>query len=290
MHSPTPHVRTPARHKAVAGAAALTLLLAGCGTAQAPALTAEPTPETPYGHVHGIHADPATGKVLVASHHGLFDAGSGVPKQVGPTIDLMGSTTGKDGTLYASGHPGPGTDLPNPVGLIRSPDGGRTWETLSLSGESDFHAMTATGDRLLGFDGQLRTTTDGDTWTVLEAGFLPYALAGSPKGTAVLATTEQGVWRSADSGKSWSAPAGGPVLQTATFADRDTAVGITPDGTVYTSPDAGKRWEAVGSAEVRPAAVDAGYAKDGALNIWVADDDGIHLSTDGGTTFIPLDL
>ncbi len=45
--------------------------------------------------------------------------------------------------FYASGHPGPGVELPAPVGLIESRDGGATWDPLSRQGESDFHALTA---------------------------------------------------------------------------------------------------------------------------------------------------
>lgn len=287
MRSPTHRFPAPTPRPALAGAAVLALLLSGCAPAQDRADTAPPSSGAAFGHVHGIHAEPDTGEALIATHNGLYDAGTGVP--VGPAIDLMGSTTTADGTLFASGHPGPGTDLPDPVGLIRSADGGRTWDTMSRAGESDFHAMTATGDRLLGFDGQLRATADGETWTVLDAGFRPHTLAGSPEGDTVLATTEQGVWRSVDNGRSWTAPEGGPVLLTAAFADADTAVGVSPDGTVYTSADAGRLWTAAGSAGVQPAAIDAGHTRDGDLHVWVADDSAVHRSTDGGATFTPSD-
>src|SRR2546429_5088264 len=40
---------------------------------------------------------------------------------------------------YSSGHPAPESGLTNPFGLIRSRDGGKTWDKLGLEGESDFH-------------------------------------------------------------------------------------------------------------------------------------------------------
>jgi hypothetical protein len=54
----------------------------------------------------------------------------------------MGFTAGKgSGVFCASGHPGEGADLPTPLGLIKSVDGGKTWEQLARQGESDFHAL-----------------------------------------------------------------------------------------------------------------------------------------------------
>ena len=57
----------------------------------------------------------------------------------------MGFTVAGPGHYYASGHPGTATDLPQPVGLIESRDGGRTWAVLSRGGQSDFHALTTSG-------------------------------------------------------------------------------------------------------------------------------------------------
>ena len=65
--------------------------------------------------------------------------------KVGPTNDLMGFSAGPgSGVFYASGHPGKDSTMPNPMGLIRSSDGGKTWVQLSRQGQSDFHALTVT--------------------------------------------------------------------------------------------------------------------------------------------------
>src|SRR5439155_1069662 len=61
-------------------------------------------------------------------------------KAPGPQHDYMGfSATSKH--LYSSGHPAPGSGLVNPFGLIRSRDGGKTWDKLGLEGETDFHVL-----------------------------------------------------------------------------------------------------------------------------------------------------
>src|SRR3546814_10803145 len=58
----------------------------------------------------------------------------------GPKHDYMGFSATRD-TFYSSGHPAPGSDLVNPFGLIKSTDGGQTWQKLGLEGESDFHIL-----------------------------------------------------------------------------------------------------------------------------------------------------
>src|SRR5699024_9564971 len=46
-----------------------------------------------------------------------------------------------DKGFYSSGHPGIDSKLPNPIGLQRSFDGGKTLEKIDFEGESDFHVM-----------------------------------------------------------------------------------------------------------------------------------------------------
>lgn len=94
-------------------------------------------------HVHGL-AYSADGKqLMIPSHHGLAIYADGRwSKAAGPTHDYMGFAATRD-ALYSSGHPAPGSGLVNPFGLIRSSDGGRTWQKMGLEGESDFHLLAA---------------------------------------------------------------------------------------------------------------------------------------------------
>ena len=272
---------------------AAVLALAGCGVGGSGTESTEPAPTgstvvNPYGHVHGITVDPDTDRVLLATHNGLFDAADDSSERIGPLIDLMGFTAIEDGTLYASGHPHPDTGIPEPAGLLRSSDGGETWDMVSRQGESDFHALTIAEGDIVAFDGQLWASPDGQTWDPVATELAPYALAGSPAGT-VLATTEQGVWTSEDAGRTWNEPAGDPVLLTVAFAGEDTAVGVAPDGTVHTSDNAGRDWAAGGSISDVPAAITAQRNDEGDLEVWVATNDGTVMhSTDGAKTFEPL--
>lgn len=210
--------------------------------------------------------------------------------KIGGANDLMGFTPGQDeGTFYASGHPGPGSDLPNPLGLIKSRDGGKTWEPLSRQGESDFHALTTTKSGIVAFDGELRTSADGKTWKTVAVDFAPAALAGHPHSDTVLATTPEGVQRSTDGGTTWTLVTSSPVIQFAAFAHPTEAVGVQPNGTVHYSADAGATWMRKGSIDGQVLAIAAVKGADGKPWIWAATPEGIIVSTDGGTTFRPTD-
>lgn len=269
------------------------LALAGCSVATMPARSA-PAAEAAVSHVHGISVDPVSTKILLATHDGLFDATAKTPVKVSDsTIDLMGFTaTGEPNVFYASGHPGPESSLPNPVGLIRSTDAGKTWQQVSRGGQSDFHALTVSGGGLVAFDGQLRTSTDGTSWTNDEATFVPAMLAGSPASTVVLATTEAGLQRSTDHGKTWRHVTGGPVVQFAAIATPAAkapteAVGVSPDGSVYVSTDTGLTWKVTGTISGQVEALTAMEGSTGKPWIWAATTDGVQVSTDGGATFRP---
>jgi photosystem II stability/assembly factor-like uncharacterized protein len=163
----------------------------------------------------------------------------------GPVIDVMGFTVVGAAHYLASGHPGLHVDLPQPVGLIESTDGGRTWTPLSRQGQSDFHALTAIHPAgALGWDGDLRRSTDGRTWEQLTIPAEPHSLAAAADGRTVLATTQQALLRSVEEGATWSAVDGAPLLQVVTWAgDGDTAIGLDPVGTLWTSTDAGSSWQ-----------------------------------------------
>ncbi|KRE74909.1 F510_1955 family glycosylhydrolase [Arthrobacter sp. Soil762] len=281
-----PRVRTTA---VLAAGAGLILALTGCSPSSVTA-GASPAGSTgslmPDAHVHGLSVSSKTGQVLLATHDGLFDMTKQPVTKIGATNDLMGFTGGTDhGVLYASGHPGEGSDLANPLGLIRSTDAGKTWEKLSRQGQSDFHALTATKSGIVGFDGALRTSPDGKVWNTVAADFVPAALAGSPTSDTVLATTPQGIRRSTDGGQTWNMVDTGPVIQFAAFASPAEAVGVEPDGTVHYSADAGATWTRKGRIQGAVQAVAAVKGPEANLSIWAATADGLVISTDGGTTF-----
>jgi photosystem II stability/assembly factor-like uncharacterized protein len=61
--------------------------------------------------------------------------------------------------------------MPNPIGLVKSIDGGLSWKAISLVGKVDFHFLEGSGSDLYGADsqtGKLLTSADsGKTWKYL---------------------------------------------------------------------------------------------------------------------------
>src|SRR5258706_11784571 len=168
-------------------------------------------------HVHGIAYSPDGKRLMIPSHHGLAVYESGKwSKASGPQHDYMGfAATGKN--LYSSGHPAPGSALVNPFGLLRSRDGGKTWEKLGLEGESDFHLL-ATGwntnavyvwnpapSSRMKRPGLHYTLDDGAAWKPARSSGLggdPRALAVHPDNAAIVAiATSSGIFLSRHSGE-----------------------------------------------------------------------------------------
>lgn len=276
----------------IASAAALVFVAAACAPPSEPSAESSSSQQAgsglPSAHIHGLTVSGDTSQVLLATHDGLFDVTKQPARKIGGTNDLMGFTAGKDsGVFYASGHPGEGSDLPNPLGLIRSTDGGKTWEQLSRQGESDFHALTTTKSGIIAFDGTLRTSRDGRTWKTVAADFAPAVLAGHPDSDTVLATTPGGIQRSTNGGTTWVPVKAGPVIQFAAFAHPAEAAGVEPDGTVHYSADAGATWTKKGRIDGQVMAIAAVKGTDGNPWIWAATADGVVVSTDAGISFRP---
>ncbi|CAM3861279.1 hypothetical protein GCM10009799_51910 [Nocardiopsis rhodophaea] len=238
-------------------------------------------------HVHGIVADPKSDGLLLGTHYGVYrvtGAGDDVKAElISPVMDYMGLAEAGPDRLVASGHPGEGTtDLPNPVGLLESTDGGETWTTLSRAGQSDFHALAASEDTVIGFDGSLVATDDGKKWRELDADVTAISLAISADSQTVVATTQQGLRRSTDGGTSFTDVDGAPMLALVDWSQGDTVVGIDPVGTVHRSDDAGATWSEVGSAEGPPEAFHADPDHIAAVVNGM-----LVVSTDGGASFGP---
>ena len=285
---------SPRLRTAAIATAALALALSACAPGSVPPADSRSSTGAATGlpstHVHGLSVNGETGQVLLATHEGLFDASKKPAVKIGPTNDLMGFTGGMDqGSFYASGHPGEGSTLPGPLGLIKTSDGGETWEQLSRQRESDFHALTVTKSGIIAFDGTLRTSPDGKSWKTVDGGFTPAVLAGNPYSDTVLATTQEGVQRSTDGGATWALEKSSPVIQFAALAGASEAVGVEPGGIVHYSADGGATWTRKGQISGDVQAIAATEGSDGSPWIWAATTAGLVVSTDGGATFRPSD-
>ncbi len=184
-------------------------------------------------HVHGLSYSADGKQLFIPSHVGMAIYSEGRwSKAPGPEHDFMGfSATRK--ALYSSGHPAPGSSLRNPFGLLKSGDGGKTWEHLGLTGEADFHVMAASyGARIVYVyapvpnlhmpqPGIYHTSDDGKTWQPSGGKGLSgriAALAAHPSRAGELAAaTESGVYVSEDHGDSFRAAISGPQATSVAF-------------------------------------------------------------------------
>ncbi|MDP3760652.1 MAG: glycosyl hydrolase [Ramlibacter sp.] len=178
-------------------------------------------------HVHGLSYSADGKQLLILSHNALSVYADGRwSKAAGPAHDYMGYSVTRD-ALYSSGHPAPGSGLTDPLGLIKSRDGGQTWQQLGLAGESDFH-MLATSyatnavyllnpqpNSRMKQAGIYYTLNDGLKWTRCAAKGLDldpqlHGLAVHPTDAAfVAAGTDDGLYLSGDSAESFERLVGG---------------------------------------------------------------------------------
>lgn len=280
--------RTTATVLAVGAAA---LVLTGCGTDDSPTPPGAPNAaeDTALGHVHGLGVDPGDGTVYVASHFGVFRVGEdGTPERVADRWqDTMGFAVVGPGHFLGSGHPDLRERLPASLGLIESTDGAETWETVSLLGDADLHAIEPAGDRIYAYDsvsGSLLTTTDRKNWTTLSTQPL-YDLAADPADPdTVYATTDRGVLVRSTDGQEPRPVAGAPTLTAIDWQPEGPLVGIAADGTVMTSSDT-EQWQEAGQLDGPAEALDA---VDGQWH--AATESGVHRSSDGGRTWQTLVL
>ena len=188
------------------------------------AASAVPAQSVTLHHVHGLAYSGDGKRLMIPSHHGLAIYENGKwSKAPGPQHDYMGfAATARD--LYSSGHPAPRSGLVDPFGLIRSRDGGRTWDKLGLEGETDFHLLAAGWNTnaiyvwnpepssRLKSPGLHYTVNDGFTWTRAAASGLvgkPQALAVHPEDRDMVAVaTSQGLHLSRDAGQRFERIAG----------------------------------------------------------------------------------
>lgn len=243
-------------------------------------------------HVHGLGVNPADGRIYAATHFGLFRLdGEGRAERVGGAAqDTMGFTVAGPDHFLASGHPEFSAaprrpDEPPLLGLIESRDGGRSWTTLSLRGEADFHALVATPERILGWNatsGNVMASADGRTWETLSRRTLLSLVVDPADTDRVLAGGAAGVSVSADGGRTWQ-EVGGP---THAYLAAETGVvwaAGAEDGTIHRSGD-GQRWERVGTL---PGPAEALLADGGRLYAAVSGV-GILSSEDGGRSWTSL--
>lgn len=188
-----------------------------------------------FRDIHGMSYT-MDGELYVATHDGLriYDGSWSAPDI--PINDYMGYSGTEDG-FYRSGHPGEGSNLVNPIGLVRSTNFGETIQTIDFAGETDFHVMGASysnTDIVYVFNparnsrlsaGFHFTLDGGQTWQAASAIGLtgqPFAVAVHPtqENIVAVATGNGGTYLSNDYGQTFSQISGAPVTAVS-FATHD---------------------------------------------------------------------
>lgn len=237
-----------------------------------------------FGHVHSLDVNPANGRLYLATHNGVFvHADRGFERVGDGAQDAMSFTVAGPDRFLMSGHPEPDSPGPAHLGLAESTDGGRSWQTLSLEGVADFHALEAAADRVYGVDSQsglLKVTTDGKRWRDL--GRLPALdVAADPDGAERLLLTDGrgALVRLEVSGRPQLVESA-PRLVLLDWVSSELLVGVGPEGAVHTSRDGGQSWRESGSLPAPPHAFTATEDR-----WYAATEDGILESTDEGKTW-----
>lgn len=184
-------------------------------------------------HVHSLSFSPDGKAILVPSHFGLAVYRDGGWSEVnGPIHDFAGFSL-TERAIYASGHPPPDSSLPNPLGLVKSSDEGRTWQPLALGGEVDFHliaagyrsnaiyVLSAAPNSAMAVPGLYLTRDEGKTWRRaavrgLEGTIRGLAAHPQQPGT-VAAATDRGLHLSRDAGESFRRVDGGQAATAVAF-------------------------------------------------------------------------
>jgi len=248
-----------------------------------------------WRHIHGLGIDPVDRTILyIATHGDFYHSHDGNPPFKVDIVraDYMAfnAPTTIGIPLYASGHPASGGN----TGLIKSIDGGQSWESVSkvLEPPVDFHAMSVSKsdpNTIIGFDsagrGLFKTVDAGKIWETLQYPDYISALAISPiDSQLVFAGTGKGIFQSSDGAKSWTLldEYKGITILALTFDENETLYASNQFG-LSRSSDFGKSWENLSDPDltITSIAVDtqnkiiyvAGYSPDGYQEIYRSKDD-----------------
>ncbi|EFV74658.1 F510_1955 family glycosylhydrolase [Cytobacillus sp. FSL W8-0315] len=199
-----------------------------------------------FPDLHGLSYSEDGGKLVAAVHDGLkvySDSSWSVPDI--PKNDYMGYSPVKNG-FYSSGHPAPGSNLKNPLGIVKSKDNGETVEIVDFQGEADFHALSvgyeteeiyvfaAEPNSKMKEQGFYYSSDQGETWNLMNMQGVsgsPLTMAAHPSKNGTLAIgTDQGLYLSENYGNTFDKILAEISVSATVFAGNDTIIAGTNNG------------------------------------------------------------
>ncbi|MFD2216156.1 F510_1955 family glycosylhydrolase [Metabacillus endolithicus] len=171
-------------------------------------------------HIHGIGYVGNEDKLYLASHDGLLRFSNEKWSKITENKhDYMGFQATDIG-FYSSGHPENGSELKNPLGIIKSTDEGKTLNKLAFYGETDFHYLAAGYNSHIIYvinesknsrlnSGFYYSEDEGENWAQSKTQGLSFYNIGNiathpAKANIVAISTDQGLFISNDYGDSFS--------------------------------------------------------------------------------------
>lgn len=186
------------------------------------------TTDVKVSHIHGLGYPGSGDALMLASHHGPVLYEDGVWKEAtGEKHDYMGFQAVADG-FVSSGHPEPGSDYKNPLGLLKSTDAGESFKQYAFEGEIDFHYLAAgyNTDRIYVYNempteklgnGFYYSDDLGQSWTALkmggfEAEMMSNIAAHPDEPETIAIGTDKGLYLSKDAGQTFSLATKGKMI------------------------------------------------------------------------------
>ena len=232
-------------------------------------------------HIHSVRA--FENRVILGTHEGLFEyLDEKTVKRISPErFDVMGLAVSEKG-FFASGHPGKGSKLPEPVGLLLTSDRGATWKKISLTGKVDFHTLETVGDEIYGADsgsGELMYSKNaGKSWSKLGK-YTFQDIAPNPKRTgSVLAIKDGQLFTSIDALKSFKKMQAQISIDAIDWSG--SSLLAISNKSLYRSKDSGATWK-----KLTTMAAPLGSLTQSSQLIAVVMNGAIYSSTNGGKNF-----
>lgn len=187
--------------------------------------------------IHGIGFSSDGKKLLVSAAEGMHEYANRVWRRTTADAYRYAGFSMVDDGYYASGRPGEGVALRDPLGIVRSRDEGRTLDMLDLYGEASFPLLAAgyrshvlyvvnpKPNARMEKPGLYHSLNDAATWNLVAMDGVHgdlYAIAAHPTASGTVAiATETGVFVSDDAGSRF-----GPVVGKM----QATAIAFDPSG------------------------------------------------------------